>query len=547
MADAVKGVNEVSVAGVAGRLAEAGVLGARGNSGMMLSHFFLGFAEGLEGRRKARSHELARAMRRACDSLYQAVEVPVEGTILTVARESSEELERLSGKIRDLQALARRLLGAARTSLDRTPKLLPVLREANVVDAGAKGFVRFLEGMVALIDGHAPRPSLALPEPMPDVAASVEFPLEGDRAYRFCSEFLVRGEPLPEQRTLAEAVKDLGGSLIVTRASTVAKVHIHTDQPAQVEEALTRVGGAVERVKAEDMRAQHRARRRSSRRQVALVTDATCDLPPELVLEHDITVVPLTVAFGQQVFRDQVDITHEEFLRRLVDPAAPQPTTSQPAPAHLEGSFKRAAEHGDELLGIFVSGAVSGTLNQARTVARFQKAPVRVCDSRTASLGLGFQVLRAVELSADGWDVDRIVAELERLHPRSGVLLTVDTLKYLQRSGRVGRAKAFLGNLFGLKPILSVDDTGTMIPVDRVRGREALIPRVLELLRERVPRDRSRLRMGVAHVLAAEAADELAAALQREFDPDEMMIRPAAGVIAAHIGPGAWGVFYQAL
>ncbi len=547
MAEAVKGVSELSVSGMASRLAEAGVLGARGNSGMMMSHFFLGFAEGLDGRIRAGSAELAAAMRRACDSLYQAVEQPIEGTILTVVRESTEELVRLSRRIRDLEPLSRRLLAAARASLERTPRLLPALREAQVVDAGAKGFVRFLEGMVALIDGRAPRQSLSLALRTPDVAASVEFP-EDDRAYRYCSEFLVRGTALPQRRDLAAAVRGLGGSLIVTRTATVAKIHIHTDEPAQVEEALARMGGAVERLKAEDMRAQHLARRQLRRRPLALVTDTTCDLPPELILEHDITVVPLTVAFGDEVFLDQVNITHEELLGRLQDPASLQPTTSQPTPAHLDGSFRRAAEQGEEVLALLVSSGVSGTVGQAQAVAaRFEAARVRVFDSRTASLGLGFQVLRAVELVAQGWDGERIIAELERLRGRSGVYLTVDTLTYLQRSGRVGRARAFLGNLFGLKPILGVDDSGTLVPVDRVRGSEALIPRVLELLKEQLPRERSGLRMGVAHVAAEAVADELAEALRREFNPDEIMVRPAAGVIAVHTGPGAWAVFYQAL
>jgi DegV family protein with EDD domain len=124
--------------------------------------------------------------------------------------------------------------------------------------------------------------------------------------------------------------------------------------------------------------------------------------------------------------------------------------------------------------------------------------------------------------------------------------LTVDTLSYLQRSGRVGKARAYLANVLDLKPILSVDDVGAVIPVDKVRHREALAPRVLELLRRRIPASRKRLRMGIAHVLCEDVAGELAAALRQEFDPDEILIRPATGVLSAHTGPGAWGVFFQA-
>ncbi|NIR44829.1 MAG: DegV family EDD domain-containing protein [Gemmatimonadetes bacterium] len=547
MVEAVDGHDDGSVADLASRLAEAGVLAARGNSGMMMSHFFLGFAEGLGGSQRAGSDELAEALVRASSSLYQAVDEPREGTILTVVRESTEELHRRSAEISDLERLAQDMLGAARTSLARTPELLPPLREANVVDAGAQGFVHFLEGVVSLIDrGRERMPVVVGVTPVRDAAAETAFPDDGGRGFRYCTEFVVRGEPLPERRQLAEAVRGSGGSLIVTRAPTLAKIHIHTDDPVVVEELLAELGGTVERVKTEDMQGQHRARQRKVKSRMALVTDTTCDLPPELIIEHDITIVPLTVMFGDEAFLDQVDLGPEEFLARLTDPDAPQPTTSQPAPAHLEQAFGRAAEHAEEVLGIFLSGRLSGTLGQAQSVAgRFEDARVTVYDSRSSSLGLGMKVLRAAELAAAGKTGAEIVADLEGIAGRSGLLLTVDTLKYLMRSGRLGKARGFLGSMLQLKPLLSLDEDGAVIPVDRVIGREAAIPRVLELLRERFPAERGRLRMGVAHVACHELAQEVGRRLEAEFAPDEVLIRPAAGVISAHTGPGAWAVFYQ--
>jgi DegV family protein with EDD domain len=548
MAESVEGLLEDSVAAMAARLAEAGVVGARGNSGMMMSHFFLGFAEGLGGRKRVGPEELAVAMRRASDSIYQSVDRPIEGTILTVVREATEAVERISQRVPDLTSLAEQTLKAARESLARTPQLLPVLREAKVVDAGARGFVCFLEGMVSLINGRATRAPLPGVAAVPDAAASAAFPEDGDRAFRYCTEFVVRGAPPPERKQLAAAVRGLGGSLIVTRASSLAKVHIHTDEPARVEASLASLGSAVERVKAEDMREQHRARRQRKKRSVALVTDTTCDLPPELIIEHDITVVPLVVVFGERSFLDQVDIGYEEFLERLTDPAEPHPTTSQPAPAHFEAAFARAAEHGEEVLGLFVSGTLSGTLGQARAAAARQ-AGIRIqfFDSLSASLGLGFQVLRAAEMIREGRRSDEVVAELERLRPRSGLLLTVDTLTYLMRSGRLGKARGYLGNILHLKPVLGLDQSGAIVAVDRVRGREAVAPRVLEYLRAHIPEDRAGLRMGVVHVAGHTLAEDVAASLREEFGVDDVMIRPAAGVLAAHVGPGAWGVFYQAL
>ncbi len=544
MVDAVKGIREASIAGVASRLAETGVLSARGNSGMMMSHFFLGFADGLRGRKRAGPEDLALAMRSASDSLYQAVDRPIEGTILTVVRESTEEIERCAGQALDLRSLARRALAVAQASLERTPSLLSVLREADVVDAGAKGFVRFLEGVVGLVEGKALATESGLD--VRDAAALADYPEDSGRAFRYCAEYIVRGAPVPEQRALAGAVKELGDSLIVTRASTLAKIHIHTDDPGRVEGALKSVGGTVECVKIEDMQAQHQTRRRARTRQVAVVTDSTCDLPSEVVIKRNITVVPLTVAFGDEVLLDQDDIGYEEFLQRLTDPSQPQPTTSQPSPGDLLQAFSRAAESADEVLGVFVGSGLSGTLGQAQAAAaRLNGARVTVLDSRSGSLGLGFQALAAAELADQGLGLDAIVKQLRRIQERSGLLLTVDTLEYLKRSGRVGKARAFLGGLFDLKPILSLDRQGVVIPVDKVRGREALVERVLHILEQRVPKERERLRMGVAHVDCVEVANRLAEAFERIFQPDEMMVRPAASVLATHTGPGAWAVFYH--
>jgi len=548
MARAVASGTDRSVSAVAERLAEAGVLGARGNSGMMLSHFFLGFSEGLDGRARADAEELAFAVSHASESLYQAVDKPVEGTILTVVRETSEAVQRISTNLTDLKMLAQRMLAAAHESLERTPHLLPALREAHVVDAGAKGFVRLLEGMVDYVEGRIREAvDAAVLARGGDASAAAAFSDLSDEEYRYCTELVLRGDCLPERHELAGVVRGMGSSVIVNRTDSVAKVHIHTDEPDQVKRALSRRVADVELVKAEDMRDQHHVRRRAAGRHVAIVTDSTCDLPPELVIEHDITVVPLTFMFGDRSYLDQIDMGHDEFIRRLTDPSQPHPTTSQPAPAQLAEAYGRAAEQANDVLGIFLSGAVSGTLGQAKAAAaRCEGANVRVFDSRSSSLGLGYQVLRAAELSRQGWDVKEIIAELERLRRRSGLFLTVDTLEYLQRSGRVGKAKAFLAGLLDLKPILSVDESGAIVPVDRARGRAALEERVVELLRRRIPRERDRLRMGVAHVAAPELGAGLADTLASEFAPDELLVRPAAGVLAAHTGPGAWGVFYQA-
>ncbi len=549
MSDAVRNSDDNSLSSMASRLAEAGVVAARGNSGMLFSHFFLGFAEGVEGVLQARAEQLTVALRIAVNSLYQAIEQPVEGTIITVVRELTEEAERIASHADDLVDFGRRLLSTARESLARTPDLLPVLREANVVDAGAKGFVHFLEGGIALLEEGSTNGRgtvRAMEIDAPNAVAEADFPEDSDRSFQYCTEIIVRGDPPPERAELASAVKPLGGSLIITRATTVAKIHIHTNEPDSVAAVLQELGSQVELVKVEDMRAQHRKLRARMRPKVVVVTDTTCDLPPDVIIDNEITLVPLTVIFGDEEYLDQVDIAHEEFIQRLVDPGQPHPTTSQPAPAHFQAAFQRAAEEADDVVAILVSGALSGTLRQGQAAAsRFTSSNIHVFDSRTASLGLGFQVLKAAEMAREGRGASEIIEALSRIQLRSGIFVTVDTFEYLQRSGRVGRARAFLGELLDLKPVLGLDSSGAIKPVTKVRGREALRSRVVELVSEQIPENRNRLRIGVVHVMCPDVAEELRTALENELEPDETWVRPVTAVLAAHTGPGAWAVAYQ--
>ena len=170
---------------------------------------------------------------------------------------------------------------------------------------------------------------------------------------------------------------------------------------------------------------------------------------------------------------------------------------------------------------------------------------VRVVDGRSVSLGLGMLALRAAELAEQGWSVEAIVAEVERLRGQSGLLLTVDTYDNLLRSGRVSKGKAWLGGMLDVKPILSLDAESRIVPVDRVRGRENLVARVLALLDERLtPRPRI-VRFGVAHAEAPDEAERVRNALVAAYQPRDCFVSLATGVLGAHVGPGAWAVFWQ--
>jgi DegV family protein with EDD domain len=541
IADALHRLGDAPLPEVTRTAAQASVAGARGNSGMMLSHFLLGFSEGIGERMRVRAHELAAAFRRGFERLEAALEDPVEGTILSVCREAAVGAERAATQNADILPVIKSTLEHADLALQRTPEQLAVLKEAGVVDAGGKGFVRLLEGIIRLIEkgmmaAEAAQASAgAAPAALAEVAAAQDF--------RFCTEALVRGDRLPSSAEARAAIAPLGGSLLVLRAGDLLRVHVHTDDAEAVFRIAAQWGEVVTR-KADDMREQHRLLTTATR-QVAVVCDSSCDLPDEVLDRYGIAMVPLQLLFGDEVHLDRVEMNAAEFYRRL-RAGATNATTSQPTPAQFTAAFEHARAGAEEVVVVLLSSRLSGTYANAEAARRsFAAGGIHLVDSRSVSLGMGLLALRAAELADAGWGGAAIARELERVRDRCGSFITVDSLDQLLRSGRVSRVQAWLGSLLDMTPILSLDRGGVVVAAARVRHRDAVLPRLLRLLDAALPASRERLRLGVAHADVPEMAEQVQRVLRERYHPLDVFVSSVTGVLAAHTGLGAWGVFSQ--
>jgi DAK2 domain fusion protein YloV len=546
VADALRALGDAPLPETARTMARAAVLGARGNSGMMLAHFMLGFADSLGDRPSATTRDVAAAVRRGADRLYESLDDPREGTILTVAREAAAAAERAAQETGDIGEFMHRLLAEGEAALARTPQLMAVLREAGVVDAGGKGFVRMLEGVVRYIEGDPiiPLGDVGVSDvPSPIVPAAV-VEVAAERDFQYCTEVLVRGEQLPAANEVRAAMHPFGGSLVVAVAGDILKIHVHTDTPDAVFSYASR-WGRVESTKADDMRAQHRRLAHADRRPVVVVTDSSADLPDGVLDRHHIALVPLQVVFGDETFRDRVELRPEEFYRRLRT-ARELPTTSQPTPAEFVRVLRDARAAADEVVVVLLSSTLSGTWAAAQAAVRAAGiSGVHVVDSRSASLGVGLLALRGAELAESGWSAGAIATELERVRAQSGMLLTVDRYDNLLRSGRVSRGKAWIAGMLDVKPILSFEDAGRVVPVDRVRGRDQVVPRILAMLERRLTPRPAAVRFGVAHAEAPELAERVRTALVAAYRPRDCFVTLATGVLGTHVGAGAWAIFYQ--
>ncbi len=544
VADALRALGDAPLPETARTAARGAVLGARGNSGMMLAHFLLGFADAMTGKTQATTREIAAGFRSGVEHLYASLDDPREGTILTVAREAAVAAERAADDSTDISAFMTRLLREGEIALARTPELMQALKDAGVVDAGGKGFVRMIEGVVRYIEGDPILPAAPISESDAEIAPAAHVEVAAERDYQYCTEVLVRGDQVPPANEVRAQIRNFGGSVQVVVAADLLKIHVHTDTPDAVFTFATR-WGTVEKTKAEDMRAQHRRLAHGDHRPVAVVADSSADLPDAILDRHHITLVPLQVMFGDATFRDRVELKPVDFYRKMRE-SRHHPTTSQPTPGEFVRVFREARAEADEVVAVLLASRLSGTYQAGVTAARVGGVEkVHLVDSGTASLGLGMLALRAAELAESGWRAAEIATELQRVRRQSGCFMTVDRFDNLLRSGRVTRGRAWLAGMLDVKPILSLDEQGGIVPVDRVRGRNNVVPRVLSLLERRLSPRPKAIRFGIVHAEAPDVADRVRAALVAAYQPRDVLVNLATGVLGAHVGFGAWAVFWQ--
>src|SRR6188472_2004984 len=274
----------------------------------------------------------------------------------------------------------------------------------------------------------------------------------------------------------------------------------------------------------------------------AIVVDSTADFPEATQRFPNWRVVPLYVRFGDQSFRDYVELDPDAFYARLR--AAPEtPTTSQPTPGDFLSAYEGLAGY-ERILSVHIAGKLSGTIESARAAAsELGGDRVRAIDSESASAAiamLGLAVQRRLERGTTDEEVDALV---ERYSREAGLLFTVDTLEYLARGGRIGRARAWAGELLNIKPILSIAD-GEVLPVKRVRGNRKAFLEFASAF-ESGTTYRPSLRVGIAHAEAPEKADALRQMVRDKRPAAEIEVVTTLGpVVGAHAGPGTVGFFW---
>jgi len=271
---------------------------------------------------------------------------------------------------------------------------------------------------------------------------------------------------------------------------------------------------------------------------IKIVTDSTCDVPADLLAKYDIRIAPINIQFGQQTYREGIDISRDDFFAKLEDTI---PTSSQPSPGQFTETFQPLLDAGHSVLAITITTKLSGTYQSAELAkSMLPDADIQVWDSLSLSMGTGYQVLAAARAAERGWSMAEILALLDPIRAGMHLYFTPATLKYLQRSGRVGKLAGALSSLLQVKPIIQVQD-GTLEAFEKVRSRVGSLDRLVQLT-ERAVGTTEPVKLAIIHAKADAEAQALQTRLQEHFHCVEMHVVELACSLTVHGGPGIIGI-----
>ena len=515
------------------RAADALLDGARGNSGAILAQFFQGFSDTAVEMTRFTTASFASAVRAGSSYARDALAEPREGTILSVIDAFAQALDRQTDRD-DFASFMAHGLHAAEQALAATRNQLAELRKADVVDAGAKGFVALLQGMLAYVRDGEVVADLKLPD---DVEAPSDMAGESvDLEYRYCTECLVAGDGI-DRRKLRESLARLGGSLVLAGSRNKARIHIHVNEPEKVFR-LAAEHGTVSGQKADDMwRQQHASHAVAGA--VAIITDSAADVAEADMDALDIHFVPLRVQFGEQGYLDKLSISPTEFFEELARNPK-HPTTSQPSPGDFRRMYQFLASHFEHVVALSLSGHVSGTHAAAVSAAERVSAEgtVRVVDTRNGTLGQGLIVREAAEMAKAETPLEELLERLDTVIANTRTFALVSDFKYAVRGGRVPPSRKLVADLLNLNGVLQTLPSGEVKAGGVIFGRRNRVERFARYVLKRIDTTRP-VRLAVGHATAPDDAEALAQALTAGL-PNlvDCYVTEVCAAFGVHGGPG---------
>ncbi|WP_409227928.1 DAK2 domain-containing protein [Gudongella sp. SC589] len=521
-------------------IAEAALNGARGNSGIIFAQYINGMYMEMPEEDDVTVEGFTNLANNAVEYAYKSISQPVEGTMITVIKDWAQSLQLYREKATDFGELMGESLQAAAESLKRTPEMLKVLKDAHVVDSGAKGFVHFLEGFIKFIKTNE---RVKFEKDYSEILIQTEDMHVMDNMdlyYRFCTEALIQGDNLDVDE-IKKDVEDIGNSLVIAGNKKKVRVHIHAAQPEELFRRLRKHGRIIQQ-KADDMKRQFEATH-SREYPIALLTDSIADLPRDIMDRYQIHMVPLNLIADGSNYLDKTTISSEYFYS-LMDEIDEYPSSSQPTMAVAEDYIRFLREHYSKIIIITVSDKMSGTLNTFRKALEklgIEDGSVALIDSRRNSGAEGLVVMKAAEMIHQGMNFEEIVEKLDGIIEKSEIFVSVTDLKYMVKSGRISKYVGFAANTLNFKPVVSIDKEGHGSIIGKSFSVDSNTRKIYSLI-EQIHKEKGIERYAIVHANAFERAKEYEKHLVEMLGMEPEYIMDISTIVAMSAGIGTVAV-----
>jgi len=516
-------------------MANAALSGARGNSGIIFAEFIGGLAEYLSNYDMINIPKFAEALKNGKKRAYNAISDPVEGTILSIIKDFSHSVNKLRDHD-DLDIILPNMLKSAKKALDKTPNQLDILKKSKVVDAGAEGFYLFLVGFTNYFIMGQKKVVAAteqIDSEIPNHINNGRFPV-----FRYCTEAFIE-ENTKTNGQIRDSLKDLGDSLIVAGSGERCRIHIHTNEPAEIFKRLN-THSRISEQKVDDMVREYDVTQ-NRKNKIALLTDSVCDLPKEIFDEHQIHVIPMNIFFDNSQYLDGVTI-ESSHIYDYIDQLYEFPSTSQPSPLAFNLMYSFLTTHYDSVIAIHVSSKLSNTYNMSKLEAdKFGNSKISVIDSLQNSGAQGLVVLRAAEDIAAGKPHDDVVKNILKYRLKAKILVKVNTLKYMVKGGRVSPLKGLLAKIINLKPIVSLDKNGASVIYDKAFNGNRTRKKILDLVQKEMKMGKLKY-FGVVYGVMSNEVNLFQKELETLTGMKCFFTQPITPIVGLHAGPETFAV-----
>ena len=518
-------------------IADAALLGARGNSGVIFAQFLHGLNRETLNKPIITLTEFVESVKNSIPYIYEAIQNPVEGTMITVIKDWSDFLDRNKDALQDFKNIIIDSWAALEKSLAETTFKLKVLNKSGVVDAGAKGFVLFIKGVIDFINNRNIRNLVVDSHENISLIHSHEFS-EEEITYRYCTEAVIKNISKSKSE-LQEFLSTNGDSVVVAGSESLSRIHVHTNHPAELFYRLKDTG-TITFQKVDDMvRQQETVVKRKWN--IALVTDSTCDLSQELIDYYQINMVPINLNFGDNHYLDKVTIQPNQFYD-LLETESEFPKTSQINEQAFTNVYSHLASHYDAIIAVHLTGRFSGTFaNSVKAGERIAKEfnkPVYVIDSKNLSGALGLLVLKTAKNIEAGMPVESIVETLKKDVLQSKIFVSVRDLQSMINGGRVSKPKGAIAKALGLNPVISMDEKGNSILFGKTFSQQASLNKIFKHI-EKTSRGKTIWNYIIMHANNAEGARLAEDKMFEMTGKKTVSVVNISPVIGMHAGNGA--------